>query len=150
METRPVFKVWKLSEGSKIPIQAHDTDTGWDVCAEVDFILPPKKLSAVPLGIVVKAPEGYYIELYPRSSLFKKHKCVLANSVGIVDGSFSGPNDKLMALLYNTSSELQHIEAGERILQMVPRKRLDIDLWDMTGQPFETGDRGGLGSTGEK
>lgn len=45
------------------------------------------------LGVVIELPKGFEAKAYPRSSTFKKWGILLANSVGIIDNSYCGPND---------------------------------------------------------
>ena len=45
------------------------------------------------LGVVIEMPKGFEAMMLPRSSTFKKHGILLANSQGVIDGSYKGPND---------------------------------------------------------
>ena len=46
------------------------------------------KVALVPTGIKCKIPDGYFLQLSPRSSLPLKHWLIMANSVGIIDAYY--------------------------------------------------------------
>lgn len=48
----------------------------------------------IPLGVAMKLPKGYEAHVLPRSSTFRKYHILMANSMGIIDNSYSGRNDE--------------------------------------------------------
>ena len=98
----------------------------------------------IHLGVAMKLPDGYEAHLVPRSSTYKKWGIIQANHVGIIDNSYSGPNDwwKLSAIAMRDTV----INKGDKICQfrIIPRQpRILFDEGKMEGE-----DRGGFGSTG--
>ena len=98
----------------------------------------------IHLGVAMKLPDGYEAHLVPRSSTYKKWGIIQATHVGIIDNSYSGPNDwwKLSAIAMRDTV----INKGDKICQfrIIPRQpRIVFDEGKMEGE-----DRGGFGSTG--
>lgn len=86
------------------------------------------------------------LNIYPRSSLFKKKSLILTNSVGIIDADYYDNHDNeghILISLYNVGEESVSIQKGERIAQAIFGKYLLADEDD-----FISGSRlGGFGST---
>lgn len=101
----------------------------------------------ISLGISMKLPDGYEAHVIPRSSTFMKYGVIQANSMGLIDNSYSGNNDiwKFPAIaLKNT-----RIPKYTRICQFRIMKKMDnIDIEEVDFLSNEN--RGGFGSTGEK
>lgn len=99
----------------------------------------------IPLGIAVELPEGYEAIVAPRSSTFKNHGVLLANSIGIIDESYKGENDEWHFPAYATRDTL--IEKNERICQFrIVEHQPKVTL--VTVEHLNNPDRNGLGSTG--
>lgn len=100
----------------------------------------------IHLGVAMKLPEGYEAHLVPRSSTYKKWGIIQANHVGIIDNSYSGPEDwwKMSVIAMRDTT----IHAGDKICQfrIVERQpKLSFVEGKMTDPS-----RGGFGSTGTK
>lgn len=100
----------------------------------------------IHLGVAMKLPEGYEAHLVPRSSTYKKWGIIQANHVGIIDNSYSGPEDwwKMSVIAMRDTT----IHAGDKICQfrIVERQpRIHFVEGKMTDPS-----RGGFGSTGSK
>ena len=107
--------------------------------------LEPGARALVPTGLKLEIPEGYEVQIRPRSGLALKHGITLPNSPGTIDSDYRGP---LGVIVLNAGTEAFHIAHGERIAQMVvaPVLRARFDLVDSLS---ETGrGEGGFGSTG--
>ena len=98
----------------------------------------------INLGVSMKIPDGYWAQLVPRSSLFKKHGLIQTNSFGVIDNNYCGDNDIWMLPVYATRDTT--IEANERICQfrIVKDNEMNLEVVDK----LEDKDRGGFGSTG--
>ena len=59
----------------------------YDLRSAVFIELRKGKQALIPLGVSINLPDGYYATLLPRSSTFKKHGILIANSVGIIDSN---------------------------------------------------------------
>lgn len=109
-------------------------------------ILKAGEYKMISLGVSVQCPEGYWLQIVPRSSTFKKYHIIQTNSFGVVDTEFCGDNDILGLPVYATEDTV--IPANERICQfrLVKDIPFDISYVNKLNNP----DRGGLGSTGRK
>ena len=133
----------------EIPKRAHKTDSGVDLY--LMKVIPKKKdVYFFDTGVSIEPPNGYYIELFPRSSIYK-HDFIMANSVGIIDESYRGI--LYMPMRYvgegDGLTEAENL-IGHRVGQIIIKKLYNFDL-KIVEQVSETkrGD-GGFGSTGQK
>ena len=99
----------------------------------------------IHLGVAMQLPAGYEAHIVPRSSTFKNFGIIQANSIGIVDESYCGPNDwfyfPAIALRDTT------IHVNDRICQFRIEKHQPTILFEEV-RLLENEDRGGIGSTG--
>ena len=119
----------------------------FDLAASEDVELQKGETKVIPLGIRVKLPEGYFGLVVPRSSTCLRYGIMMANSVGIIEPDYCGPNDVWGFVAYAVRDT--KIPKGMRIAQFMPVRMfgdLDFDVVDEMPYP----DRGGYGSTGER
>lgn len=109
------------------------------------FTLYPLQRAVVPTGLLVEIPEGFEMQIRPRSGLALKHGISLPNTPGTIDSDYRGP---LGVLLINLGREPYTIHHGERIAQAVIAPVLQA-RYEFAEALSET-DRGagGFGSTG--
>lgn len=119
----------------------------FDLAASEDVKLREGEVKAIPLGIRMKLPEGYFGLVVPRSSTCIKHGIMMANSVGIIEPDYCGDNDVWGFVAYAVRDTA--IAKGTRIAQFMPVPMFgDLDFDVVDSMPYT--DRGGYGSTGEK
>ena len=96
-------------------------------------------------GIKMDIPEGYYIEVVPRSSAGIKKHLRLMNTCGILDSSWKG---ETLVAIHNFGKEPVTVENNERLCQMIVHKVHDFQFVEV--DDVGTSDRGekGIGSTG--
>lgn len=99
----------------------------------------------IPLGVGMILPEGYEAHVCPRSSTFKKWHILQANSLGIIDNSYSGENDQWMFPAYAT--EFTVIHKNDRICQFRIIKKQEPVEFEVV-EKLNKQSRGGFGSTG--
>ncbi len=136
-------------EGLELPAYETLGAAGMDVRAAVaqdePLVLNPGEKTMVPTGLSVAIPQGYEIQMRPRSGLAAKHGITCLNSPGTIDSDYRG---ELKVILINHGQEAFTIARGERIGQMLlaPVTRL---VWNQVEELDDT-DRGagGFGSTG--
>ena len=106
--------------------------------------LQPGARALIPTGLRIAAPEGYEVQLRPRSGLALKHGITLPNSPGTIDSDYRGP---LGVIVQNGGDAPFEITHGMRIAQMVVapvvQATFDIGLLDDTVRGAA-----GFGSTG--
>lgn len=157
----PVFKFAMRRELAGQP-QYHpkrgtERASGWDVCAAPSkpVTLRAGQYAKIPLGFKVFAPEGWWLELRPRSSTFAKKQ--LHCLYGVIDEDYEG--ECLFACQYIPDiSALGNditIGSGEAIGQLIPVKRQEMKVEMVTNEEYErlckerntSRGQGGFGST---
>ena len=121
-----------------------------DLAAAEDVVIKPMSFKLIDLGIAIKLPEGYEAHIVPRSSTFKHWHIIQTNHMGVIDNSYSGPEDWWKFPAFNLSTtEATLIKKGERICQFrIETQQPDV-LFDELN--FQEGvNRGGFGSTGKE
>lgn len=129
--------------------------SGWDVCAYLPepLVLSPGDSALIPLGVQAICPDGWWLQLHPRSSTFaKKH---LISLVGVIDHDYEGTI--MLAVKYMPPTPVPlTIQPGEKIAQLIPQKLEEMEVQQLTEAEFAAtaaarrGSRGagGFGSTG--
>ena len=109
--------------------------------------LAPLERAMVPTGLYVEIPEGYEIQVRPRSGLAAKYGISVANAPGTIDPDYRG---EIKVILVNLSNEVFELKPGERIAQLVVAQFTRIE-WERVEQLSDTErGAGGFGSTGRK
>ncbi len=137
----------RLAHGAGLPLPAYATAgaAGMDVVAAEELVLAPGARAAVATGFAIAIPEGYEVQVRPRSGLALKHGVTCLNSPGTIDSDYRG---EVKVILANLGAEPFAIARGDRIAQLVPapvqRATLDeVDTLEDTARGA-----GGFGSTG--
>lgn len=140
----------KIVNNSRFALPGYQTplSAGLDIRANLDdsVTLQPLERALIPTGLFVELPEGYEMQIRPRSGLAAKHGVTVLNSPGTIDADYRG---EIKVILVNLSSTPFTIEAGERIAQMVVARHEQIE-WESVEElgATERG-AGGFGSTGK-
>ena len=132
-----------------LPRYATPLSAGMDVRANIDeaVVLRPLERAMIPTGLSIELPEGYEMQIRPRSGLAAKHGITVLNSPGTIDADYRG---EIRVILVNLSNEECRIEAGERIAQMVVAHHEQVE-WELAEELAESErGEGGFGSTGKK
>jgi dUTP pyrophosphatase len=129
----------------ELPAYATDGAAGMDVLAAEDVMLPPGGRHAVATGLALAVPDGFELQVRPRSGLALKHGISLPNTPGTIDSDYRG---ELKIILINLGELPFEVRRGDRIAQLVlaPVVRatwLKVDELDETARG-----EGGFGSTG--
>ena len=145
---------WTADADPSLGLPSYETKgaAGADLRANLDeadraagVVLAPMARALVPTGLRVEIPEGFEVQIRPRSGLALKHGISLPNTPGTIDSDYRGP---LGVILINLGTEPFTIAHGDRIAQMVvapvvqARFELAQDLSDTKRGA------GGFGSTG--
>lgn len=100
----------------------------------------------IPLGVGAILPDGYEVNIVPRSSTFKNWGVLQTNSFGVIDNSYSGDNDQWMFSVYATRDTIIH--KNDRICQFrINKKQPELIFEEL--EHLNDVDRGGFGSTGK-
>lgn len=103
---------------NQIPQYATEGSSGLDLRAflSTPAILKPMERKMIPTGLFLEIPEGFEVQVRPRSGLALKHGITCLNSPGTVDSDYRG---EIKIILINLSMEEHVINNGDRIAQMV-------------------------------
>ena len=130
-----------------LPLYQTPLSAGMDVRADLEqsVTLAPLGRAMIPTGLYVELPEGYEMQVRPRSGLAAKHGITVLNSPGTIDADYRG---EIRIIRVNLSSEAFTIEPGERIAQLVVARHEQVE-WEPV-EELGTTERGagGFGSTG--
>ena len=146
-------------EGAIIPKKATESAAGYDLCAwlkesyDEQTLIAPHSTMIVPTGLNVNIPNGYEIQIRPRSGLAAKFGVTVLNTPGTIDSDYcgDGENFELKVILINHNKIPFSIKHGDRIAQMVVAKLADHELVEVEefSETDKTSRVGGLGSTGK-
>lgn len=147
MSAQVKVELKRLPHGEGLPLPAYATDgaAGMDVVSAEDVTIAPGARHPVATGLSMAIPQGYEIQVRPRSGLAFKHGIAVPNTPGTIDSDYRG---ELKVLLINHGTEDFAIARGDRVAQLVLAPVVqaawaEVDELDAT----ERG-AGGFGSTG--
>lgn len=132
--------------GLSLPSYASDGAAGLDVVAAEDVTLAPGQRHAVATGFAIAIPEGYEVQVRPRSGLALKHGITCLNTPGTIDHDYRG---EVKVILANLGNEPFPVRRGERIAQLVPAPVLKAAFKEVETLSETTRGAGGFGSTGQ-
>ena len=137
----------RLSKGAKTPQYQSSGASGADLHAYIEkaVTIEPGKRDLIPAGIFLEIPQGYEVQIRPRSGLALKKGIMVVNSPGTIDSDYRG---EIKVILFNSGEEAFVIEPDMRIAQMVlcPVIMLEFDKTEILAQ--STRSSVGFGSTG--
>lgn len=133
-------------EGLALPAYATDGAAGMDVVAAEDVVLARHGgRQAVSTGLAMAIPDGFEIQVRPRSGLALKHGISLPNTPGTIDSDYRG---ELKVIMINYSGEDFAIKRGDRIAQIVLAPVVRAAWVECTSLDETARGTGGFGSTG--
>lgn len=142
-------RITKLSPNAVLPEYAHPTDAGADVISIGTTTIKPKETKIIKTGLAVAIPNGYEIQIRPRSGLSLKSPLRIANAPGTIDSEYRG---EIGIIMTNIGDEEYTIKKGTKIAQMVIAPTPKI-VWEEVSSEEELGStdrgKGGFGSTGQ-
>lgn len=136
------------NEKISLPIRGDSRSAGYDISTPVKIVLKPNERKLIFTDVKAYMQEDEVLELHIRSSIGVKKNIIFSNTTGIIDSSYYNniSNDGNIGLtLWNTSNEVQVLEAGERVCQGIFKKYLTVDN-DICLNNERTG---GFGSSGK-
>lgn len=141
------MKIKQLSNLAKLPTRAHDTDAGYDLYAAIDapIDIVPHATVKIGTGFAIALPNNTFGAIVPRSGISSNRGLRPANTPGTIDQGFRG---EVKVALHNDSYDVQTVEPGERIAQLIVIPFVPVQL-EITNELDETERAdGGFGSTG--
>jgi dUTP pyrophosphatase len=141
----------RIINQSNNPLPQYETkgSSGMDIRANLKEAVELKPLdrALISTGLFIELPHGYEAQIRPRSGLAIKHGITCLNSPGTIDADYRG---EIKIILINLSSEIQSVQHGDRIAQMIIQKTEQVE-WELAVELQETArSTGGFGSTGKQ
>jgi dUTP pyrophosphatase len=137
----------RLPHGEGLPLPAYATAhaAGLDVVAAEDVTLAPGARHAVATGFAIAIPDGFEVQVRPRSGLALKHGITCLNTPGTIDSDYRG---EVKVILANLGAEPFEVRRGERIAQLVPAPVQRAAFREVDDLDSTARGSGGFGSTG--
>jgi len=131
-----------------LPSYATEGSSGMDLRAFINepIFMEPMERKLVPTGIFIELPNGYEAQIRPRSGLAIKQGITCLNTPGTIDADYRG---EIKVILINLSNEIQTINDGDRIAQMVIQVVEQIEWLPVSKINETTRGTGGFGHTGK-
>ncbi len=141
------IRLRRLPHGEGLPLPAYATvhAAGMDVVAAETLTLEPGRRHAVATGFAIAIPDGYEVQVRPRSGLALKHGITCLNTPGTIDSDYRG---EVKVILANLGAEPFEVKRGERIAQLVPAPVLRARFAEVDALEHSGRGEGGFGSTG--
>lgn len=132
-----------------MPVYASAGAAGADLRANFadrgSLVLQPGARALVPTGLRLAIPDGFEVQVRPRSGLALKHGITLPNSPGTIDSDYRGP---LGVIVMNAGTEPFEISHGDRIAQMIVAPVVRATFREVSALGETVRGSGGFGSTG--
>ena len=150
----PVIQVmWEAGVDQALGFPVYETPgaAGADIKANLpgraDVVLQPGARALIATGLRLAIPDGFEVQIRPRSGLALKHGITLVNAPGTIDSDYRGP---LGVILLNTGAQIFTIVHGDRIAQMIVAPVVQATFVSVAQLDETSRDQGGFGSTGQK
>ena len=140
-------RISELYDDLELPYYSTEGSSGMDIRAAIneDRIIEPGKIELIPTNLQVEIPDGFELQVRPRSGLAANYGIGVLNSPGTIDSDYRG---EIKIILINLGSQPFTIKRGDKIAQMVLSKyyKADIHLTDELSDSKRNS--GGFGHTG--
>ena len=143
------IQIKKLSNEVITPKYETSGASGMDIMAYIKegIAINPGEKALIPTGFFLSVPQGYEVQIRPRSGLAAKKGITVLNTPGTIDSDYRG---EIKVILINLSKDIFSIKNGERIAQMVVCPIKQVILEEVKELSETNRGVGGFGSTGIK
>ena len=144
------LKVKVINKSSHpLPSYATSGSSGMDLRADltISVSLASMERKLIPTGIYLEIPPGFEAQVRPRSGLAIKQGLTCLNTPGTIDADYRG---EIKVILINLSGEVQQINNGDRIAQMVFQQVERVELIEVSSIDTTERNEGGFGHTGKQ
>lgn len=157
------IQIRKIFGDAKLPQYATEGSAGMDLVADnfkklygfhvhndfdmeeaTQIDLFPRQRVLIGTGVAIAIPEGYELQVRPRSGMALKHGITVLNSPGTIDSDY---RDEVGVILINNGTKAYKIKIGDKIAQGVVAAYEKV-IWQEVSELNETSRKGGFGSTG--
>lgn len=143
----PVVVPTLLDDEEFLPVYGSKLAAGADVkaCIEADIVIEPGASKLIPTGLKFAIPEGYEIQVRPRSGLALKNQITVLNTPGTIDADYRG---EVGVILINHSKVPFIVTRGMRIAQIVLAPVVTAAFVKESALAVTARGEGGFGHTG--
>ncbi len=141
------IRLKRLPHGAGLPLPSYASAgaAGLDVVAAETLTLAAGARHAVATGFAIAIPDGFEVQVRPRSGLALKNGITCLNTPGTIDSDYRG---EVKVILANLGQEPFEIVRGERIAQLVPAPVQRAEFSEVSSLDETDRGAGGFGSTG--
>ena len=139
------IKIKKINSEAILPNYVHKGDAGMDLFSCENYILGSGERKVFGIGLKVEIPEGYEMQIRPKSGLASKYGITVLNTPGTIDSCYRG---EVGVILVNHGHENYEIKKGEKIAQAVINKVEAVKIIEVEELSDTSRGGGGFGSTG--
>lgn len=145
------IKVLRVGQNAKLPVRATAGSSGFDIHALDHIVVHENSKTLIPTGLRVKIPDGYELQVRPKSGLALKFGLTVLNTPGTIDSDYRG---EIGVIMQNISDTTHVFDAGAKIAQIVCCKVPEVDFIEVDEDEYKrecsVNERGtgGFGSTG--
>lgn len=146
-EIEILLKTFPHFEGLNLPDYQTHGASGFDLLAacEETVTLEPGMRALIPTGLSMQIPQGFEVQIRPRSGLALKHGITLLNTPGTIDSDYRG---EVKVIMINLGQEPFRVERGMRIAQAIPASVVKASLVEADNLTITKRSEGGFGHTG--
>jgi dUTP pyrophosphatase len=140
-------RIKRLNHGAGLPLPGYASAgaAGMDISAAESLVLRAGRRHAVATGFAFAIPDGYEVQVRPRSGLALKHGITCLNTPGTIDSDYRG---EVKVILANLGEDDFQITKGDRIAQLVVSPVTHAAMVEVEEIDETTRGTGGFGSTG--
>lgn len=138
-----------LSNTAVLPSRGSKEAAGWDLYADIGdpVVIPAGCTVKIGTGISMAIPKGCFGALFARSGMASSRDLAPANKVGVIDSDYRG---EILVPIHNHGNDVQFIEPGERIAQLIILPYIPVDFNIVTSLENTERGNGGFGSSGSR
>lgn len=142
------IKVKRLNDLAKLPTKGSDYAAGYDLYAATNYNIEIKPHTTVKIGtgLCFELPLNSFAAIFARSGIAAKRGLRPSNCVGVCDSDYRG---EYIVALHNDTDEIQIIEAGERIAQMILLPYIEMHFNEVKELSNTERGNGGFGDSGK-
>jgi len=141
-------KIKKLNPEAIIPTYAHNEDAGMDFYTSEDSSVENLSTKIIKTGIAMEIPEGYFLDIRPRSGISGNHPNYIANAPGTIDSSYTG--EIIIIVRNNSFNKKLIIPKHFKIAQGIILKKYHAEFEEVNELTNSERGDSGFGSTGDK
>ncbi|MEL6618005.1 MAG: dUTP diphosphatase [Pseudomonadota bacterium] len=151
MQNVPLQIVRVAGSDPNVPLPGYESDGAAGADLRANFaggqgvVLAPGARALIPTGLAMAIPQGFEVQVRPRSGLALTHGIALVNSPGTIDSDYRG---EVGVILLNTSDTPFAVDHGARIAQMVLAPVVQAAVREVDALDDTARGAGGFGSTG--